>query len=212
MAGDPGRARPRLAMSMDDEFRKYEIGGAYHWTWYQVDYAGYRRFVDRIEALLPTQGSLLDVGCGDGLMSYRFFRRGLLVTGIDNNSRAIELARKVCGETVLHSPGLGLRAKLGELQFACRGVEEIDEDRAYDVAVCAEVIEHVERPAELVAMLRRAVRHYAIITTPDGTGQEPGPYDHNLWTPESFGDFLAGYRFEPLDLRPGTIAVKLLVD
>ncbi len=196
-------------MSTDDEFRKYALGGAYHWTWYQVDYAGYRGFVDRIEALLPTQGSLLDVGCGDGLMSYRFFRRGPRVTGIDNNSRAIELARKVCSETLLRSPGLALRAKQGELQFACRAVEEIDEEGAYDVAVCAEVIEHVERPAELVAALRRAVRHYAIITTPDGTGQQLGPYDHNLWTPESFEEFLAGYRFEWLDLRPGTIAVKL---
>lgn len=214
-------------MTEADEFRKYEIGGAYHWKWYLADYLGYRAFVRAIMAALPASGRLLDIGCGDGLMSFAAFRRGLSVSGIDNNDLAIGLARIVCADALagkfdaafrsvgdaVPSPeakaGTGAYASNGDLAFACRSAFDLDEDGTYDCAICVEVIEHVAEPAALLAKIHRAIRNFAIITTPDGTGETPGPYDHQLWTPDSFGDFLGGYRFERLDLRPGTIAVKL---
>ncbi len=214
-------------MTDADEFRKYEIGGAYHWKWYLTDYLGYRAFVRAIMDELPSSGRLLDIGCGDGLMSFAAFRRGLSVSGIDNNDLAIGLARIVCADALagkfdgafrsvgddVPSPEaqarMGACAAGGDLAFACRSAFDLDEDGVYDCAICVEVIEHVAEPAVLLAKIQRAIRTFAIITTPDGTGQTPGPYDHQLWTPDSFGDFLHGYRFERLDLRPGTIAVKL---
>ena len=214
-------------MTDNDEFRKYEIGGAYHWKWYLADYLGYRTFVRNIMAELPNAGRVLDIGCGDGLMSFASFRRGLSVIGIDNNELAVGLAEIVCADAVAGKfeaafqvvceaalsgdaqARMSVRAAEGELSFTCRSAFDLDEDGAYDCALCVEVIEHVAEPAALLAKIHRAIRNFAIITTPDGTGETPGPYDHQIWTPQAFYDFLDGYRFEALDLRSGTIAVKL---
>jgi hypothetical protein len=43
---------------------------------------------------------------------------------------------------------------------------------------------------------------------PDDTIEEPGTHDYHAWSPETFAELLKSYKFEFLDLRPGTIAVK----
>ena len=213
-------------MVADESFAKYRIGGAYHWKWYLVDFDGYRQFVDNIVGCLPRSGSVLDIGCGDGLMSYMFFRHGLDTVGIDSNEFAIRIADKISAEaaagiydaamakvmaTKTGRQGSQFSGGLGdpELSFSCRSAYDLDEENKYDFAVCAEVIEHAEHPGRMLKNIHKVIRRFAIITTPDGTDEEPGPYDHQIWTPESFAEFLSGYNFETLDLRKGTIAVKL---
>ena len=76
------------------------------------------------------------------------------------------------------------------------------------------MIEHLEFPEQLLEKVRHAIRKYAIITTPngllpDGTMDKPDSYDYHVWSPETFAELLDGYNFEFLDLKPGTIAVKL---
>ena len=59
-----------------EPFNKYDLGGAYHWKWYLVNYDDYRDFSNSLVDLMTAPGRLLDVGCGDGLISYLYFRRG----------------------------------------------------------------------------------------------------------------------------------------
>lgn len=204
----------------EEAFRKYEIGGAYHWKWYLLNYEGYRDFTDEIADLLPRMGRVLDIGCGDGLMSYVFFRRGLEIVGIDDNTMAIQIAEKIApmaaGGELEGALALGgedgplpERYRDDQLKFRLQSGYDIDEPDAYDCAVCVEVIEHVEFPEKLVERIHNSIRDFAIITTPDGTDDEPGPYDFQIWTPDEFAEFLKDYRFEFLDLRPNTISVKL---
>ena len=211
----------------DEAFRKYEIGGAYHWKWYLLNYDGYREFTDRIAGLLPGDGRVLDIGCGDGLMSYIMFRRGLATVGIDDNLLAIEIAEKVAPMAINGVLGelfaedalgheeddqLSQRFHDGQLRYRHQSGYDLNETAGYDHALCVEVIKHVEFPEKLIDRVLDSIREFAIITTPDGSGEEPGPYDHQIWTPDEFGEFLSGHRFEFLDLRPKTISVKLYKD
>lgn len=52
------------------------------------------RTVDWVCTLLPRGAELLDIGCGPGLYTSRFARRGLRVTGLDFSGRSIAWARE----------------------------------------------------------------------------------------------------------------------
>ena len=52
------------------------------------------RTVEFVLSLLPEGASLLDIGCGPGLYTRRFNKRGLHVTGLDFSARSIAWARE----------------------------------------------------------------------------------------------------------------------
>lgn len=52
------------------------------------------RTVEFVLSLLPKKASLLDIGCGPGLYTRRFNKRGLNVTGLDFSARSIAWARE----------------------------------------------------------------------------------------------------------------------
>lgn len=158
-------------------------------------------------------------------MSYVFFRRGMDVVGIDENDLAIQLANHVCDEALWGKHGavfatddmpmisslaeLSARRRSGGLLFRRQTATDIDEIDAYKNAICIEVIEHLLDPASVVEKVVGAVTDFAIFTTPDGTDEVLGPYDHQLWTPDSFAEFLSDYDVEFLDLRPRTLSAKI---
>lgn len=94
-------------------------------------------------AVRPLEGrSLLDVGCGGGLLSEPFARLGAAVTAIDASEDAIEVARQHAGEVGL------------EIDYRCLTSGELLASGAmFDVVVCMEVLEHVASPRTLVADL-----------------------------------------------------------
>lgn len=213
-------------------FDKYDKGGAYHWKWYLTNFDGYQDFTNALVDLIPNQGSLIDMGCGDGLMSYLFFRSGLKVLGIDTSETGIQLAKlvsqmaltKKMGADIKSIQGMPLtvgnqqdlmpRFEKGELAFTQTSVFDNRDANAFDYLLCAEVIEHVDNPKKLLDIIHRVTRNFAIITTPDGllpdgNMSELGPYDFNVWSKDTFTSLLEGYNFEFLDLRQGTIGIKL---
>ena len=213
-------------------FIKYDIGGAYHWKWYILNYEGYRNFSNTLTELVPGPGRVLDVGCGDGLISYLFFRLGCNVVGIDTSPTAIHLAKIVSqiavqgamGSEIKELQGMAFvqgekelmlsRLKQGALQYLESSIYDFNEPDSFDYAICSEVIEHLEHPEQLLKNVHASIRKFAIITTPngllpDGSINLPGPYDYHVWSPETFTTLLEGYKFEFLDLKPETIAIKL---
>ena len=107
-----------------------------------------RHFDRPTKELKPLRGlSILDVGCGGGLVSEPLARLGANVTGIDPTVDSIAVARR-------HAEAQGL-----SIAYRSASVEELQAaGETYDAAVCMEVIEHVPDPAAFVRSLGGLVR------------------------------------------------------
>jgi 2-polyprenyl-6-hydroxyphenyl methylase/3-demethylubiquinone-9 3-methyltransferase len=87
---------------------------------------------DKTEAQSLKGISVLDVGCGGGLVSEPLTRLGASVTGIDPGPENIETARA-------HAAGMGL-----QIDYRVATAEEIAASgAAYDAVLLLEVVEHV---------------------------------------------------------------------
>jgi 2-polyprenyl-6-hydroxyphenyl methylase/3-demethylubiquinone-9 3-methyltransferase len=107
-----------------------------------------RHFERPQSELKPLAGlSILDVGCGGGLVSEPLARLGANVTGIDPTVDSIAVARQ-------HAEAQGLA-----IDYRTASVEELVAGGVtFDAAVCMEVIEHVPDQAAFVRGLGQLVR------------------------------------------------------
>lgn len=97
---------------------------------------------DWIDDLADIQGkSVLDVGCGGGLLCEALVHRGAKVTGIDMGEAPLAVAR-------LHQLESGI-----EVSYEQSTAESFAQQRAeaFDVVTCLEMLEHVPDPAAVVS-------------------------------------------------------------
>jgi 2-polyprenyl-6-hydroxyphenyl methylase / 3-demethylubiquinone-9 3-methyltransferase len=102
-------------------------------------------------ATLPLGGlSVIDIGCGGGLVAEALTRLGARVTGIDASAEAVRVAE-------LHAQREGL-----EVRYRCAAPEDLASDgERYDAVLALEVVEHV-------ADLDRFVQACAALRAPGG--------------------------------------------
>jgi SAM-dependent methyltransferase len=124
--------------------------------YYPSKYRGYGWLVTRVLSALygirvtrwarfkPTGGSVLEVGCGPGLILAAFHRRGWHVFGIERNQAVAEAACRNLGLEIVSTP-----------------VEALPVDARFDLIIMFQVLEHISEP---VALLRECARRLA----PDG--------------------------------------------
>lgn len=95
-----------------------------------------------------TGKTVLDVGCGGGILSESMARRGARVTGIDLGEKALGVAR-------LHQLESGV-----DVDYRCIAAEALAAEQAgaYDVVTCMEMLEHVPDPASVVAACAALVK------------------------------------------------------
>ncbi len=84
--------------------------------------------------------SVVDVGCGGGILAESMAERGANVTGIDLSEKALGVAR-------LHLLETG-----GKVDYRLIAAEQFAAERpaAYDVVTCLEMLEHVPDPASTI--------------------------------------------------------------
>ncbi|HEB87142.1 MAG TPA: bifunctional 2-polyprenyl-6-hydroxyphenol methylase/3-demethylubiquinol 3-O-methyltransferase UbiG [Gammaproteobacteria bacterium] len=95
--------------------------------------------------------TVLDVGCGGGILSESMAQRGATVTGIDMGKAPLSVAR-------LHQMESGVKVDYRQIT-----TEELaaEEPQAYDIVTCLEMLEHVPDPASVI-------RACAELTKPGG--------------------------------------------
>lgn len=94
----------------------------------------------RREGATPLEGlSLLDIGCGGGLVSEPMARLGADVTGVDAAEANIKTA-------MVHAEraGLGIDYRYGTAESL------LDEDKRFDIVLSLEIVEHVADPEQFL--------------------------------------------------------------
>ena len=92
--------------------------------------------------------TVLDVGCGGGILSESMAIIGAKVTGIDLGEKALKVAQ-------LHSLESGIA-----VDYQLISVEDLAEKfpASFDVVTCLEMLEHVPDPASVVAACAKLVK------------------------------------------------------
>jgi len=92
--------------------------------------------------------SVLDVGCGGGILAEAMAARGATVSGIDLSEKALKVAQLHLHESLLKIDYQSISAE----DFALRHAGE------FDVVTCMELLEHVPQPDGMVAACAKLVR------------------------------------------------------
>lgn len=92
-----------------------------------------------------SKASVLDLGCGGGILSEALALKGAQVTGLDAEETAIEAAK-------LHASQSGL-----SIDYQCCPVEDY-EHKGFDMISCMEMLEHVNDPQEIINHCARLLK------------------------------------------------------
>ncbi len=97
--------------------------------------------LDHIDRIAALQGkTVLDVGCGGGILAEAMAVRGARVTGIDLADKPLKVAQ------------LHLLESGQQVDYRCIAVEDLaaEAPASFDVVTCMEMLEHVPDPAAVV--------------------------------------------------------------
>lgn len=148
---------------VDIRFDKYKTRGpGYHWEFIKYSikkrnlyvFARYMKVIEQID--FSKSPRILDLGCGDGVLSYLLWKKGARVVGIDVADEAISYAFNRLGYLK------GIEFVLGsayDMPFT---------DESFDYVVSSDVIEHLEFPDKMISEIKRVLKEngMAVITTP----------------------------------------------
>ena len=139
--------------------------------------AGYRTVIERLG-----DGTVLDVGCGQGFESARFLAPGRRVVGADYSAEAVELARAEYRADGLETAQMNALA----LGFA---------EGSFDWACSSHLIEHFDAPEGHVAELARVMKDDGTVffLTPNAPADFENPFHIHLFEPPELRALLSRY-------------------
>lgn len=171
------------------DYDKYEKKGDLHWQWYNESGHEYKKLVDESVApflTLPEVGTLVDIGCGDGLPMSLLVDHGFECHGVDSSELGIKIAlyqHNVNGEYFIEQAE----------KFAERNLE-------YDYLYSLNTIEHLDRPECMREIMKRVHKFGIIVTDNLDNRGDSSVYHHIEFTPESFIELFKGFGIERIPL------------
>lgn len=96
--------------------------------------------------ITPKGLSILDVGCGGGVLSEALAKLGAKVTGLDAEAGAIETARK-------HAKDEGL-----DIHYVSEALDTFKPEGLFDAIVCLEMLEHVDNPEKVIHLATKLLK------------------------------------------------------
>ncbi len=118
------------------------------------------QFIKRsLDSIDKEESLILDVGCGNGLISHHLGALGFKIHGIDISQKAIDRANSLNKST--------------NVSFFCKSAEDLKaEGQLYDAIICSEVLEHLDNPVKLLKELHKLLKDSGvlIVTVPHGMG------------------------------------------
>jgi ubiquinone/menaquinone biosynthesis C-methylase UbiE len=157
-----------------------------------------RRFLLRVDAAAAAVAPqrVLDVGCGEGVVTERLARLlgGATVLGVDADDLRLQEEWKF--------------RRLDNLSFATGSAYELPfEDGAFDLVCAIEVLEHLERPRDALGEMARVARTALLLSVPTeplwrivhllagrnvrALGNTPGHINH--WSKAAFSSLVSAY-------------------
>lgn len=114
--------------------------------------------VDSILSINNKSISVLDIGCGNGNISMALGVVGFNVKGIDIDKTSIDTASQ--------------KNTLPNVKFEVYDANSFSIDNSFDAIVCSEVLEHLDKPWELVESIYRILKPGGVFvaTVPNGFG------------------------------------------
>lgn len=157
------------------EFDKYKQRGAYHWKEYEQK-TPYGLHAEKVKNWIRKEGKTLDIGAGDGLITYLINGEG-----IDDNKIAVKLAKEK-----------GVNVKFGDAY-------NLDyDDNSFDNILMGDVIEHLENPNPAIEEVKRVLKpngYFYVVTPPAKKDGLHDKYHYKEYTPEELIDYLLKFKF-----------------
>lgn len=135
-----------------DEVAKFSHSAA-HWWDTHGDFKALHEinplrmdFIDKKAGLAGK--TIIDIGCGGGILSESMAKMGASVTGIDMSEAALTVAK-------LHQYESGL-----QIEYRLMTAEAIASEQAekYDIVTCLEMLEHVPDPSSIIHSCARLAK------------------------------------------------------
>ncbi|HEX2847709.1 MAG TPA: methyltransferase domain-containing protein [Chitinophagaceae bacterium] len=115
--------------------------------------------ISALQEKLPSGAEILDVGCGNGIISRSLGKEGFNVKGVDVSEKAIEKAKAL--------------NTYSNVRFEVMSAEQLIADgQRYHAVICSEVLEHLNEPGKLLTSLQQLLHDdgILIVTVPNGKG------------------------------------------
>ncbi|MFC1907125.1 class I SAM-dependent methyltransferase [Chloroflexota bacterium] len=101
-------------------------------------------FVDSVDS----QDAILDIGCGNGFLTYDVAKKARNVTAIDLNKDNIELARRNFSKD--------------NIKYICGDAAQFDFEEKFDVVILSNVLEHLDNRCDFLLKLKKLANKFLI--------------------------------------------------
>lgn len=108
-------------------------------------------YANRTLARVLPSDSVLDIGCGDGILLAELKKRGITGVGLDLSETAAAIGRE-----------RGLDCRVHDLTEALPFA-----DGSFDSVLAVDVLEHLYRPGPVLAECARVAKRYVYVSTPN---------------------------------------------